>query len=161
MTKDTLKKLGRSLAFGLVAALMLLSTTIRKVDARLTSPGSSDADVWCVGIDGAEVCVDSSGNLIPTTASDTTLGTASLPWSVVYAGNVVGDLSLDTSDIDSGVFNSSFISTNLGTNKLLNVLSPATGTLLCYTGNGRIGKVTAAVEAGGMDTGNVTTCAAF
>lgn len=157
MTKNTLKQLGRSLAFGLVAALMLLSTTIRKVDARLTSPSSSDADVWCVGIDGAEVCVDSSGNFIPTTASDATLGTSALPWSVVYAGNVVGDLSLDTSDIDSGTFNSDRIGSDaIDTTKLLDPAAPATGTLLCYLNNGRIGKVTAVV-----DTGVTGTCAAF
>lgn len=52
--------------------------------ARVTSQGASDADIWCVGPDGAEVCVDSSGNLIPTTDDDADLGTSSLQWQDIY-----------------------------------------------------------------------------
>lgn len=56
-----------------------------------TQPSRSTPDAWCVGKSGAEVCVDASGNLIPTTDNDTTLGTSSLGWATIYAE----DLSID------------------------------------------------------------------
>lgn len=70
---------------GLLGALVLaLHLGVGPVAARLTSPSASDADIWCAGPEGAEVCVDSSGNLIPTTDNDTTLGTSSLAWATGY-----------------------------------------------------------------------------
>lgn len=68
--------------------------------------------------------------------------------------------SLDTSKITTGVFAAARIPV-LDTTKLDTVTAPGIGTLLCYTDDGKVGKVTAAVESGGMDTGKVTTCAAF
>lgn len=70
--------------------------------ARLTGtqPSRSTPDVWCMGKSGAEVCVDYSGNLIPTTDSDTTLGTSSLYWATIYADDVtVSDDLVLTDDL--------------------------------------------------------------
>ena len=53
--------------------------------ARVTSQGATDRDTFCVGPSGAEVCADSSGNFIPTTDNDTTLGTSALRWSDIRA----------------------------------------------------------------------------
>lgn len=65
--------------------------------------------------------------------------------------------SLDTSKINSGAFDSARIgSASIDTTKLLNAGISGTGTLLCYTNDGKIGKVTAIV-----DTGITGTCAAF
>ena len=61
------------------------------VMARLTgtNPGT---DIWCMGPSGAELCVDASGNFIPTTDNDATLGTASLRFSSVQALDIaIGD----------------------------------------------------------------------
>ncbi len=81
------------------AGLMLAIGSI-KANARLTAQPASAADIWCMGPSGAEVCIDSSGNLIPTTASDTTLGTSSLPWATVYADDMtIGDDLAATGDL--------------------------------------------------------------
>lgn len=54
--------------------------------ARLTgtNPTGASADIFCVGPVGAEACIDSNGNVIPTTTLDTTLGTSSLVWNQAY-----------------------------------------------------------------------------
>lgn len=51
--------------------------------ARITS-SAIDRDVWCVGVSGSEVCVDSSGNFIPTTNNAADLGTSSLKFKNLY-----------------------------------------------------------------------------
>ena len=52
--------------------------------SRVTSQGATDRDAWCAGPSGAEVCVDSSGNIIPTTSNDASCGSSSLRWSNLY-----------------------------------------------------------------------------
>jgi hypothetical protein len=60
--------------------------------ARVTS-SAQDSDIACWGPSGAEVCVDSSGNLIPTTDDDTDLGTSTLQWQDGYFdGTVYADV---------------------------------------------------------------------
>jgi hypothetical protein len=57
--------------------------------ARLTNQSNETSpDAACWGASGAEVCVDASGNLLPTTDSDTTLGTSSLYWSNTYTDDI-------------------------------------------------------------------------
>lgn len=76
-------------------AIMLVGIGSGRVYARLTgtNPGT---DVHCVGISGAEICVDVSGNLIPTTNNDTTLGTSSLQFANAYLvdATISGDLTV-------------------------------------------------------------------
>lgn len=69
-----------------VAALAVLGVFLafQTGQARLTGGTTSDNDAGCWGVSGAEFCVDSSGNPIPTTDNDTTLGTSSLRFATVY-----------------------------------------------------------------------------
>lgn len=84
------------LSLGLLA---LVLCDIRKVDARITGT-TTNADIWCVGPDGAEICVDSDGNLVPTTDNDTTLGTSSLRFATAYILDItVGDDLTVTDDL--------------------------------------------------------------
>ena len=53
--------------------------------ARITGTQPTNADVACWGPDGAEVCIDASGNTVPTTDNDTTSGSSSLRWATVHA----------------------------------------------------------------------------
>src|SRR3990167_3034328 len=73
---EMMEKLSAILAFILFAI---------PAQARVTSQGATDRDTFCVGPSGAEVCADSSGNFIPTTDNDTTLGTSALRWSDIRA----------------------------------------------------------------------------
>ena len=66
--------------------------------ARLTGDPPSTADAWCSGASGAEICVDGSGNVIPTTDNDGSLGTTSLQFKDAY---VDGTAYLDAADITS------------------------------------------------------------
>lgn len=84
--KKTLK-----LAGALLCAILVLGIGSGRVFARLagTNPGT---DIWCMGPSGAEVCVDTSGNLLPTTDDDTTLGTSALRWATAFIMDItVGD----------------------------------------------------------------------
>lgn len=75
----------------LLASVLILGISTGRIHARLTGtePGT---DVSCWGVSGAEVCVDVSGNLLPTTDNDTTLGTSSLRWATAYILDItVGD----------------------------------------------------------------------
>ena len=67
----------------LVAILVLGVLTEKITFARLTVDAAS-RDVWCVGVAGAEVCVDSSGHFIPTTNNVSDLGTSSLKFRNAY-----------------------------------------------------------------------------
>lgn len=80
----------------LMLAIAIAPSVIYKVDARITTAGSTDA--WCVGAAGFEVCVDSSGNFIATTDSNQDLGTSSLRWSTVYADVVDAGTTLTFPD---------------------------------------------------------------
>lgn len=74
------------LAWGLTTAVLLLFAGSEVARARLTgtNPTGASADAWCSGKKSVEACVDSSGNVIPTTNNTQTLGTASLQYSNVY-----------------------------------------------------------------------------
>ena len=66
-----------------VVLLVLVVCSPTNIFARLTGQ-TTQRDQWCTGVSGAEVCVDSSGNFIPTTDDDTDLGTSALQWKDVY-----------------------------------------------------------------------------
>jgi hypothetical protein len=70
----------------LFSVLFLMWTGIAQ--ARITS-SADDRDVWCVGTSGAEVCVDKSGNIIPTTDDTEDLGTSSLQFQDGYFDGTV------------------------------------------------------------------------
>jgi hypothetical protein len=71
-----------------LSAFLILGVSTGRVFARLTgtNPGT---DIWCAGPSGAELCLDVSGNLLPTTSATQTLGSSSLPWASVTATAVV------------------------------------------------------------------------
>lgn len=51
---------------------------------RLTS-ANNDQDIWCVGPDGTEVCLDVGGQFIPTTDNDIPLGAGGKRWSALHS----------------------------------------------------------------------------
>lgn len=78
-------------AVGLLALALLFGSSARDLHARITG-NTGQRDIWAVGPSGAEVVVDSDGNLLPTTDNDTTLGTSSLRWATGYIMDItVGD----------------------------------------------------------------------
>lgn len=81
----------------LLAAVLVLGISQGRVFARITGtePGT---DIWCVGPSGAEVCVDVSGNLLPTTDNDATLGTSSLRFSGIFAYDLTLSDDLSVAD---------------------------------------------------------------
>lgn len=81
----------------LLASVLILGIGSGRVFARLTGtdPGN---DVHCLGISGAEVCLDVSGNLIPTTDNDTTLGTTTYRWATVNAYDLAAADDLTVAD---------------------------------------------------------------
>ena len=82
---------------GLLACALILAVASGKLSfARITT--ASNTDAWCVGISGSEVCVDSSGNFIPTTDNDVTLGTSSLTWATVYTQDLTVSDDLTVTD---------------------------------------------------------------
>ncbi len=84
--------------------LFLGIMTVGVLTARVTSPvASTTPDRACWGPSGAEVCVDFSGNLVPTTDNDTTLGTSVLRWATAYIMDItVGDDLTVTDDTVMG-----------------------------------------------------------
>ena len=88
-----------SLCLLLLSSLLVLGVSSGRVFARITGtePGT---DISCWGPSGAEVCIDVSGNLLPTTDNDTTLGTSALRWATAYILDItVGDDLSVTGDI--------------------------------------------------------------
>lgn len=77
---------GLLLGVFIILAIALISEKISF--ARVTS-SAIDRDVWCVGVSGSELCVDSSGNFIPTTDDVADLGTASLQFQDGYFDGTV------------------------------------------------------------------------
>lgn len=94
-----MKKIFRTALAGFLMGQLLAMPLQARVTG--TQPSRSTPDTWCVGRSGAEVCVDYSGNLIPTTDNDTTLGTSSLRWATGYIVDLaVGDDLTVTGDLD-------------------------------------------------------------
>lgn len=56
--------------------------------ARITGTQPTNADVWCVGPLNAEMCIDASGNLVPTVTNNQTMGTSGLKFSNIFAAAV-------------------------------------------------------------------------
>ncbi len=121
-----------------VALAIILCVALVRFNANARITGTSSDDVWCVGPDGAEVCVDSSGNFLPTTTNDATLGTSSLYWNRIYVtsaavtnmygalhGNYITNLTVDSTKIKALSIDSeklgpgSVNSEKLGTNSVI------------------------------------------
>jgi len=88
-----------------VLGLILAGFLYASVYASITIPRSTDS--WCVGSDGYEVCVDSSGNLIATTDDNQDLGTSTYEWQDGYFdGTIYADaISLTGSITQTGGLN--------------------------------------------------------
>lgn len=98
-----------------IAAVLVIGGTAM---ARITGTQPTSADIFCTGPSGAEVCVDASGNIVPTTTNDASAGTSSLRFSNVYStlgnfsgaitasGGVVGSLTGEASAIADGIVTS-------------------------------------------------------
>lgn len=88
----------------LLACAIVISISSGRVYARLsgTEPGS---DPWCMGVAGKEVCLDATGNLIPTTTNIGDLGTTALRFKDLFLqGNatVAGTLTVTGATTLSG-----------------------------------------------------------
>jgi hypothetical protein len=104
-------KRARSLAYLILAAVAFWAINPHVGHSRMigTNPTGNSADQWCVGgrIVGnvakltTEVCVDSSGNLIPTTTNTGALGTASLQWASAQIAGAVNAASVVPTDTAS------------------------------------------------------------
>lgn len=108
-----MKKSWQLLGLALVS-LVLLSQVKMSAVARVTAQ-IINTDIWAVGPSGAEVAVDSSGNFLPTTDNDATLGTSALRWATAYVMDVtVGD---DLTVTDAATFSGrmNFAKTQVGT----------------------------------------------
>ena len=84
----------KTLITAILAAFVAVPTYARLTG---TDPGT---DIRCDGPSGAEICVDASGNLIPTTDNDATLGTSSLRFSTIHSlDQTIGDDLTVTDDL--------------------------------------------------------------
>lgn len=71
----------------LFLSVAVLGIIAGSVYSRLT--GNTQAnDIFCVGPAGKEVCLDGSGNLVPTTTNASDLGSSSLYWKDLYLNGV-------------------------------------------------------------------------
>jgi hypothetical protein len=91
--------------FALIStAVLILGISTGKIYARVTgtNPGT---DVACFGPSALEVCVDVSGNILPTTTNIGSLGTSALKFKDLFlAGNasVAGTLSVTGATTQTG-----------------------------------------------------------
>lgn len=136
----------------LIAAMAFLAISVN-VFARITGTQPTSADIFCTGPDGAEVCVDASGNIVPTTTNDASAGTSSLRFSNVYStlGNFSGaitgtSLSLTTglptaSIADSAITSPKLASTAVTSGKIagMNSGTASSGKIACWKDNGEGG----------------------
>ena len=100
----------------LLALAFLLHLGGGQLMARITGTQPTNADIVCFGPDGAELCADSSGNWVPTTNNDTSLGTSSLRFSDVRAFDATfsDDLTVtDDTTLSSDVSVAGLLSTGL------------------------------------------------
>lgn len=133
------KLLCAALAVGLLAVVTALQVGAQGTSAKVRSDGKD------------KIVVESGGNI-----------------EVKSGGTLTVDGTLGGSfTVDSGKISGAFAKANLGadsvdTTKLDDPAAPAAGRLLCYTNDGKIGKVTAALDTPGeLDSGKVSTCQAF
>ena len=93
------------LALAIILALLSPSVNAREVNnGNLDNNGTPDAACWnggagysatavtggiSGGVNGAEDCVDFSGNFLPTVNNAQTLGTSALTWQTIYSVNQV------------------------------------------------------------------------
>lgn len=138
--------------------------------ARVTNATPDERDIFCVGPSGAEICVDASGNLIPTTDDDADLGTSSLQFKDVYIDGVayVDSISNDgafsgTNLVLSGSMTSSSATVN-GAGGLGVTYGVSAGTLTISGAGDIAGQFTwgaVATRSTGTTTGVLTTAGAI
>lgn len=117
-----------------LAVLLLAAPAIARITG--TPPAASSPDAFCVGASGAEVCVDASGNLIPTTDDDTDLGTTTLEWKNAYFdGTVTTDaLTVDaTLSLPSGSVTTAMLGSQAVTTPKIGLTDQTSQRLLCVT----------------------------
>lgn len=118
----------------LIAALSAVIVFRGTLLARITGTQPTSPDIFCTGPDGAEVCIDASGNIVPTTSNDASAGSSSLRWSNVFttllnasgAATLGGTLDvtgavtftdgLETGDIDDSAITSNKLTSSAVTN---------------------------------------------
>ena len=166
----------------LAVCVISLGLLARLSYARLTAQGASDADIWCVGPSGAEVCADYSGNFLPTTDNDTTLGATALRWASIWGydltltddlsvgddltvtgdATVDGDITLGSATGDLLDINAGKITFN-GTSAGLNIGTDTSGPYLLFLkgDTNRIGVLNAAPSVALDVTGAVTASGAL
>jgi len=116
---------GLFLGVSIILAIAIMSEMV--TFARVTS-SAIDRDVWCVGVSGTEVCVDSSGNFIPTTTNSVDLGTSSLEFKNLYIDGTITTDAITNSGAytgDTGVF-SGQLSLQQVSSTTFRTLTPAT-----------------------------------
>ena len=75
---------------GLLAMMTVVVILSNEVAfSRSTGVQPSGGDVFCTGGGTNEVCIDSSGNVLPTTTTGGDLGTAAFPWGAIYSSGSV------------------------------------------------------------------------
>ncbi len=119
-----------------IIAVFLFPALIVVVYARITNQTSSDADVWCVGPSGKEVCADTNGHFVPTTDNAQDLGSSSLEFRNL---NIDGTATIDQLVIDDYLSGSLIVTSTLTVQG--NAFSVGTSTLA--VSNGRLGLGTA------------------
>lgn len=114
-------------------SFLFLIGNFQEAGARLTgtNPTGANADTWCEGPRGAEVCVDYQGDVLSTTNNDATLGTSSLRWSDVET------IGLNTGGGSLSIPSSAGVATSLGTAGTANTAGSGNGaapSLITITG---------------------------
>lgn len=143
--------------FALVGIALLLGVLTGRVYARI-SGSYVNTDAACFGAKNFEVCVDVSGNLLPTsTTNSQTLGTSGLPWTTAFittltnGGNatVGGNLSVTgTTTLSSTVTASAPIGLFIGTGAQIAALAPSTTGQIMYNSDRKTVCVSTGVLAG-------------
>lgn len=116
-----------------ILAVVIVIVGLNYVDARLTGTDPA-TDIFCVGPAGAEICVDSSGNLISTTDSDATIGTSSLRFLNGFFDTI--DVGTTLTIPDGSITTAKLAADAVTTAKLL---GSSPGGALCDLGTGALG----------------------
>lgn len=91
-----MKKSWSFLGLALVA-IVAIAVDRGIVYARVTGTGAPTVTETCWGAVGAEICVDTSGNVIPTTNATQSLGTTALRFTTAFINTLTNSTSLVTS----------------------------------------------------------------
>jgi hypothetical protein len=73
----------------LLSSFLAMGLITENISFARVTDSADDRDAFCAGPSGAEACIDSSGDVIPTTDDDADLGTSSLQWQDGYFDGIV------------------------------------------------------------------------